>query len=43
MRLAITVAKKSPSDDNQHKQIAKTGVDNCQRNKYNKYFFIKLR
>lgn len=43
IRLATTVAQNSPREDNQHKQIAKTGVDNCHRNKYNKYFFIKLR
>ena len=43
IRLATTVAQNSPNEDSKHKQIAKTGVDNCQRNKYNRYFFIKLR
>lgn len=43
IKLATTVAQNSPREDSQHKQIANTGVDNCQRNKYNKYFFIKLR
>lgn len=43
IRLATTVAQNSPRDDSWYKQIANTGVDNCQRNKYNKYFFIKLR